>query len=220
MVDAKELYFMPVPTWVVPWSIRVSCGLGIAGGIGAWIWIYNDQDVAPAWMVLAAATAIISGVLLALHAGVSPGAITTGVAVGAFIVATATISRNKRADEPAVPDRSDSKNSTHATSLPSVKGTPTAKATPSKGQAGSTIRIQASGYQPGESVRVEFVRGPGLKVFEGPYLAADIPAGNDGKIDGEVVVEPELCCKGGKVVIAVTGRTSHLRYEIRFFELT
>jgi hypothetical protein len=94
------------------------------------------------------------------------------------------------------------------------------KVDPTRGYAGSWVRLDGSGFIRGEIVRIEIVEGAGLQTFQGPYRKGEVTANANGQIrELYVVVDPGICCATGTVVIRATGLGSR-RVAEEYFTLT
>jgi len=84
---------------------------------------------------------------------------------------------------------------------------------PISGSAKTTeIKVRATGFQPHESVKIEFVEGSGLTKFDGPYGSENTwYADKNGVVSEDLPIPRDVCCAGGKLIVRVTSVDRHSR---------
>lgn len=190
------------PSW---WKFIMAL-IVILASVISYIWIYLS-GLPPLVLTIPAATLLAATFWALAQCSATTSIQNLTMAGVAIVVAAAAIPKTAMQDQPG--PRPSYQPSWEMSSIKLAVN-------PAQGPAGSSFSLSASGFQPRETVRIEYYEGPNLKHFNGPYVVDDVPASSIGEVSGEFVINREICCAGGEITIRVTGRQSHNSGRARF----
>lgn len=106
--------------------------------------------------------------------------------------------------------------STRSTDIPASpnvgtdSGSREATISPDHGPVGTSIAVRATGFVPGEHVKIELDQLANVTNFAGPYGAGNVwIADASGIVTGSIQVPTEICCSGAELVVTATSQGRH-----------